>query len=83
MEKPDHDNVYDESNQTFTTHSAHSPTLHARLLKKAGHHFTSGKELHYTSLGHNPQFQLSITLTLPVPIAIGTGKEHYIPEPKS
>ncbi|MDC6403692.1 MULTISPECIES: hypothetical protein [Maribacter] len=35
--------------------------------EKAGNHYTSGKELHYTSLGHNSQFQLSIPLTLPVP----------------
>tara|TARA_R110002051_G_scaffold55856_1_gene103669 strand:- start:439 stop:765 length:327 start_codon:yes stop_codon:yes gene_type:complete len=39
-------------------------SFHARLLNNAGKHSITGKELHYRSLGHNPQFQLSISLIL-------------------
>tara|TARA_R110002051_G_scaffold59961_1_gene109984 strand:- start:1399 stop:1599 length:201 start_codon:yes stop_codon:yes gene_type:complete len=46
-------------------HSAHSPTFHARLLKKQA--TTSFREKSFTTkvLDTIPQFQLSIPLTLP------------------
>jgi hypothetical protein len=43
------------------------PYIPRSPAEKAGNHFITGKELHYKSLGHNPQFQLSIPLNLPVP----------------
>tara|TARA_A100000171_G_scaffold20501_1_gene18888 strand:- start:1717 stop:1917 length:201 start_codon:yes stop_codon:yes gene_type:complete len=46
-------------------HSAHSPTFHTRLLKKQATTSLRAKSFPTNRLGHNPQFQLSITLNLP------------------